>query len=525
MTSDRAAEHSNGNGHALPALLPEREVGEARYPHAPSVEEFHLRDYYEVLLRHRWTIGAFFAVVVVATLVVTLVAVPTYRATTLVEIRAQDMKVVAFQDVVQMSQIEREFYQTQYDVLRSRSLARRVLDRLDLAANPTFNPPAKRPGLVARATGWIGRLFTRPAPPHPQSEALVADQELVERLLGAVGVTPRRNSYLVEVSFVSRDAQLAADVANALAQEYVAMALDQRIEAAQQGGAFIEKQLALTKEALEKSEAELQAFATRNAILTIDSKQNIEYQKLGSISDALSRAQHDRMAKESLFAQVSAGGDGARLTQLLSNAVVTQLSADLAKREAERARLVETFTAEYPKVKRLEAMIDAIKAQIKSELALLTASMRADFEAARRQEQLLASALDAQKAVVNDLNQRSIDYKIIKREVDTNRSVYKSLLQRLKEVEVTEGIKASNIHVVDVAELPQRPWRPRPILNLGLAMLVGLVGGVGLAFFREHLDNSIKTPDEVERYLRLPTLGALPQLRPKRQPNGTIADA
>jgi len=131
---------------------------------------------------------------------------------------------------------------------------------------------------------------------------------------------------------------------------------------------------------------------------------------------------------------------------------------------------------------------------VKLESQALAGTLRADYEAARKQEALLEDALEQQKKVVTDLNQRAIDYKILKREVDTNRSIYQSLLQRLKEVEVTEGIKASNIQVLDPAEVPSHPFRPRPLLNLTLAMLIGVLGGVGLAFFQEHLDNTLKTP-------------------------------
>jgi capsular exopolysaccharide synthesis family protein len=298
------------------------------------------------------------------------------------------------------------------------------------------------------------------------------------------------------------------------------MALDQRLDAVQKGRAFIERQLGVTKAALERSEEELQAFARSSEILTVDTKQNIEYRKLADLNEALTKAQHRRMAKESLYEQVTSS-EVAALSEIATNPVISGLTSELAKLEAERARLSETFTAEYPRMRRTQAQIDALRAQIRDEQRALAATLRADFEAAGKQERLLAAALDGQKRIVNDLNQRAIDYKILKREVDTNRTIYNSLLQRLKEVEVTAGIKASNIQVIDPAEVPLGPHRPRPLLNLALAVLVGTLGGIGLAFFQEHLDNSIKTPDDVERYLRVPTLGVLPQLRARRGNGGS----
>ena len=450
----------------------------------------------------------------------TVVSVPTYKATTLVEIKAEAQKLVAFQDI-QVTQAEREFYQTQYDVLRSRNLAKRVIERLKLADEPAFKPPPARG--IARAVAWLGTLLTRASPHGAPADGTAGEQKLIDRFLDAVEVTPRRNSYLVEASFFSPSPTLAANVANALAEEYVALALDQRLDAVQKGRAFIEKQLGVTKAALEHSEEDLQAFARANQILTVDAKQNIEYRKLQDLNEGLTKAQHERMVKESLYNQVR-NSDAATLSQITNNEVIARLTSELATHQAERARLVATFTPEYPDVRRLDAQIGALRDQIRAEQNALAAALGADFEAAQKQEALLLDALEGQKRVVNDLNQRAIDYKILKREVDTNRGIYQSLLQRLKEVEVTEGIKASNIQVIDVAEVPLRPAHPRPFLNLALALLVGSLGGVGIAFLQAHLDNAINTPEDVERYLRVPALGTLPELRAARG-NGKAAAA
>lgn len=505
----------SGEATGVPALPLERTPPDLRYAPLPESETIHLRDYWEVLLRHRWTALAFFAAVLTSTVLVTLFSVPVYRATTLIEIRAESQKVLAFQDVMQMTQVEREFYQTQYDVLRSRTLAKRVVNRLRLADDPTFNPPATRPGPLGMLRSWILRPLTPAPPAGATDDTSIAEQRFIDRFLGAVDVSPRRNSYLVEVSFLSPSPRLAADVANALAEEYVSLSLDQRLDAVQRGRAFIERQLGVTKAGLEHSEEDLQAFARANEILTVDSKQNIENRKLTDLNDALTRAQSERMSKQSFYEQVSAS-DAKALSQVANNPVITNLVGMLAKAEADRALLGETFTGEYPKLRRVRAQIEALRESLRTERQALVTTMRADFEAAEKQEALLTRALGEQKRVVSDLNQRSIDYKILKREVDTNRGIYNTLLQRLKEVEVAEGMKASNIHVLDVAEVPLGPHRPRPFLNLMLALVVGIVGAIGLVFLQEHLDNSLKTPDDIERYLRVSLLGALPELRLRR---------
>lgn len=504
---------------AVPAVRGQWAVGDVRPLLSLPEAELHLRDYIDVLLRHRWTVLSFLAAVVLTTAVVTLVMTPVYRSTVLIEIGPQNPNVGVFQDVVEMARSQREFFRTQYDVLRSRNLAARVIDRLELASNQEFLSPGS--GTVARRVqGMIGGLMTRGRLPSGDTD-VARRQELVERFIEGIDVTPRRHSYLVEVSFTSQDPALAQRIANAVAEEYVALSLDQRLASVRTGRGFIERQLAVSRAGLERAEEKLQQLSKDNAILVTDDIDNIEYRRLADLNEALTVAQRERMAKEALLRQAERG-EFARVSAVVDHPVVNELFGELARDEAEYSRLSKTFTAAYPAMQRLKAKIDELRDRVEEEIERLSKTLRADYEAALKNEQLLQEALAAQKAVVSDLNERTIDYKTFKRQVDTDRDIYRALLQRLQEVEVTEGIRASNIHVIDAAPLPFRPYRPRPIVNLALALLVGLAGGIGLAFFQEYLDSSIKTPEDVERHLHLGTLGALPTLRVKRNQQGSL---
>lgn len=497
----------------VPAVRGQWAVGDVRPLLSLPEEELHLRDYIDVLMRHRWTVLSFLAAVLLTTTVVTFVMTPVYRSTVLIEIRPQNPNVVAFQDVVEMARSQREFFRTQYDVLQSRNLAARVIDRLDLANTPDFASPG-RGTLLHRLRGLIGGFLVRTR--HATGDPEVAQQQdLVERFIDGIDVAPRRDSYLVEVSFTSQSPALAQQIANSVADEYVALSIDQRLVSVQTGRGFIERQLEVTRATLERAEEKLQKFSKDNAILVTDEQDNIEYQRLADLNQALTVAQRERMAKEALLSQAERG-ESAPVSAVVDHPVVNELFEELARDEAEYSRLSKTFTAAYPAMQRLRAKIEELRGRVDDEIGRLAETLRADYEAARKNERLLQEALAAQKEVVSDLNERAIDYKIFKRQVDTDRDIYRALLQRLKEVEVTEGIRASNIHVLDSAQLPFRPHRPRPLINIALALLVGLAGGIGLAFFQEYLDSSIKTPEDVERHLRLGTLGALPMLRTKR---------
>jgi succinoglycan biosynthesis transport protein ExoP len=238
MEPERLGPPDPGNGAAAPPAMPppsppavrdEWAVSDVRTLLGLPEEEIHLRDYWEVLVRHRWTILAFLAAVVLTTALVTFVMTPLYRATVLLEIRHENPKVMAFQDVVELAQSQREFFQTQYDVLRSRNLASRVIDALGLAADPAFNPPAADRGPLRRLLRAARQLVARGT--APADPALEGQQRLVETFLDHTAVNPRRNSYLVEVSFSSPSPTLAARVADAIAEHYVALALDQRLDA------------------------------------------------------------------------------------------------------------------------------------------------------------------------------------------------------------------------------------------------------------------------------------------------------
>jgi capsular exopolysaccharide synthesis family protein len=497
----------------LPAVREPWDVGDPRQFAALHEDEAHLRDYWLVLLRHRWTALTFLAVVVFTTAVVTFVTTPLYRATVLIEIDPHNPNVVAFQDVVEIARAQREFFQTQYDVLRSRNLAARVIDALHLADDPLFNPPP-RGSLVGSARRWLSGLAGR----QPGAEAdpdIARRQALIRRFLGSVEVEPRRGSYLVEVSFLSPAPALAERIANAIADEYVELTIEQRVHAVQKGRGFIERQVDVTRASLEEAEEQLQVFSKKHSILSGDEKESVEFRKLSDLSDALTAVQNERMHKEAQLGQVERGEFGP-VSAVVSHPVVADLLAEVAQEEAEYSRLSQTFTGEYPQMERLAAKVAELRRRVDAEIERLQGTLRADYEAAVRNEHLLEDALLGQQDAVSDLNRRAIDYKILKRQVDTERDIYKTLLQRLKEVEVSESIKASNIHVLDMAERPFGPDRPRPLRNLLLALFVGLSGGIALAFFQEYLDSSIKSPEDVERHLHLATLGAVPLLRVRR---------
>jgi capsular exopolysaccharide synthesis family protein len=469
-------------------------------------------DYISVVLRRRWTVAAVFAVSVLAALVLSFATTPKYRATALLQIQPSGPHVTNF-DAVQESMVQSQaygdFFQTQYDLLASRALALRTIERLDLENDPYLNGESWRISMLGRTVAYVRGLFG-----SSESDGARLEQEreqgIVEKFLENVGVDPRRKSFLVELSFLSPDAGLSERVVGEMGRQYTELVLDQSVDAASQARGFIEKQLGKVKGSLERSETELRTFARGHDMHALEQEEKVISERLADLNARRTEAEGHRIEWFALYQQAS-GEERDNIAQVVKSPLVTSLREEFARTQAERAELEARFTSEYPVVRAISARIAQIEFEIANETQRIIASIRGEYEQAVERENLLVAQLRFQKDAVAAYEEKSVEFKIHRREVETNRDIYESLLRRMKEVEVTEAIRASNIVVVDDPVLPLEPESPNVPLNLAFAIVLGLFGGVGLTFVQEYMDDSLKTPDDVERYLRLPTLGTIPE--------------
>ncbi|MBI4461804.1 MAG: polysaccharide biosynthesis tyrosine autokinase [Acidobacteria bacterium] len=474
-----------------------------------------LLTYWRILRKRRWTILTLFCLLFTVVLIGTLKQRPLYRAQALLEIAKENPELLSVQELFELEGVSDTYLETQYKVLRSETLARRVISQLRLAQLKEFNPEvgkAKAKEDQAAAT----QVFAVPGAGVADESAL--SQEVLERFGERLHIEPVKRSRLVAVSFESQEPARAARVVNTLAATYIERSLEARWEATQKASEWLSRELVGMKARLERSEEELQGYARAEGLLFLASAagqaENIVNQRLRQLQEELTRAQADRYQKEARARLVEAGpnraGEWGALPGVAENPLLEQLTVRRAELQRERAQLATTFTADYPRVKQLQNQIEELDAILAQERARLAAHLRQEYEAARRRERLLAQAFEEQQRQANQIAERSVAYNILKREVDTNQQLYEGLLQRLKEAGVSAGLKASNIRIVDAASPPEKPVKPRVALNLALAVLLGLGLGVGVAFLQEYLDNSLKSADDVERYLRLPALALIP---------------
>ncbi len=479
-------------------------------PEVPDDDFIDLRELWHMLVRRRWTIVITAGVILVATMIATAMMTPIFRATTVVQIEREPGKVLEFQDVTaEESASSRDFYQTQYELLQSRTLARRVIDQLGLQDVPQEEPGALA-GVIA---GLKGFLFGREEP----GEELPPDLEKV--FLDNLTVQPVSNSRLVRLHYDSPDREQAALIANTIAGAYVDMNLERRFEASTYAKSFLEDRIKQVRADLEDSEQALVAYTQSRGIINQEDKQAILMEKLKEMNRALVATESERIAAESQYQEMLTASP-AGLADALNSQVVQSLKDRRTALQAQYQEQLKIFKPDYPKMQQLQQQIDQIEAEMAQEIDNIREGIRIRYQAKLREEAKLAESIGVTRQEILQLNERSTDFQTLKREVDTNRELYDGLLQRMKEVGVAAGVSNNNISVVDPAEIPRNKHKPKTLLNLVLALVLGSFAGAALAFLFEMLDDTVKNSADLEKLASKPVLGVIPLLSARDDPGG-----
>ncbi len=505
-------------GVPMPAPLPQSRIVEEE----PEGDELNLRELWQVVVKRRWTIIIFALIVVTAVVTATFLMTPIYRANLTLQIDREDIKIVKTGEVApeETGWNSQEYYQTQYELLKSRSLALRVVNQLGLADLPP-PPPSPLAEFKAWLTGWLPKASEAKNPGKPLSES-DRIEGAVSGFLGGLTVEPVRNSRLAKLYYDSPDPQRAATILNTLVKNYINMSMERRFDASTYARNFLQERLQQVKAKLEDSERQLVGFARQEQIISIDDKQSTVSQTLAATNAGLAEAEKKRIVAEANYRQVM-GARGQGLSQILDSKIIQTLKETKAKLEAQYQENLGIYKPAYPTMVQLRSQISQVDALINQEINNIRAAVTASYEAARSEESLLRGRLEQLKQDVLSLQDRSIQLNILRREVDTNRQLYDGLLQRFKEVGVAAGIGTNNISVVDEAKVPGWPYKPNLRMNALLALVLGLLGGVGLAFLFEHLDDTFRRPEELEKLLGLPVLGVIPKTRQERDDGRPIA--
>ncbi len=480
-------------------------------------EEIHLRDYLAVILKRKWTIIVCFAVLVTTVTIGSFKMEPVYKATCQVLIERENPNVVNIQEVMAIDASSTDYYQTQYEILKSKDLAEMVIEHLNLANNKEFNPEPKigLGTIIGTIKGAISNIFFGT---EEEGEKVDKKNQLIKAYLGRLKIEPIRNSRLVNINFEAHNPKLAAHIANTHAKLYIDQTLERKFSASQEAIGWLNNRIKDVKRKLEESEAALHKYRQENDLVSVDFEEshNIIVQKLNELSTALTQAKTARIEKENLYNELKRLSKKPEMVQsmpaVVINPLIQQLKAEYIKARVEYSELSRKYGPEHPQMIRQKSQIKEIESKIAKEVKNIARSIETEYRVAKRQEQSLIRVLEKQKTEAMALHEKEIQYNVLRRDVDSTRALYESILKRLKEASVTEDLKASNITVVDPARIPDIPSKPKKKLNILLAIICGLTMGIGLAFFFEYLDNTIKTAEEVERHLKIPFLGPVGRL-------------
>jgi capsular exopolysaccharide synthesis family protein len=498
-----------------------------------GVDEPHLRDYLRIVVKRRHIALVAFVVVALVAVVYAFTTTPVYEGRVQLLIEADNPNVVSFKEVIDEEQNRQDYYQTQYKLLESRSLAKKTIDTLQLWNNPELAPVAGQQkfsigNAMRGGVAWVASLFGSSKTPAaaPGADETIAQSKTIDAFLDRLTVSPVRNSRLVEVSYRSADPMLAPNVANAIGKAFIEQNLDFRFTATREASDWLNQQLASQKTQLEKAEAKLQQYREANGAISLEDRQNIVVQKLADLNGAVTRAKTDRLQKEAVYRQIAAiQNDPAQLDTfpaILMNQFIQQQKSQVASLQQQKAQLADKLGDRHPDMIKLDSAIQEAQAGLQREIAKVVQAVRAEYQAALAQEQSLTTALDAQKGEAMEMNNKAIDYGVLDRDVQSNKQIYDSLLQRAKETGISGDLKTSNVRVVDNAEPSNAPVSPKRGLDILLGLFGGAFIGIGLAFFFEYLDNRVKTPEEIEVQLGLPSLGMIPMLSAKDHPSPLI---
>lgn len=492
---------------------------------SPDEKPADVRDVLNTLVRKKWFIFAIASLFTISAMIVSLAMTPVYRAAATIKIDPDEKKLFKFDvNTGNRSPMEnKEFMQTQYKLLKSRALARRVIDTLELEAlileNANKKKSETRPfyaDFVEEITQKLKKDDSNSSDIHTSKPTPPAELAFLLNL----DIKPIVNSQLVNIYFTDKDPKLAAAVVNSLTDSFIKMNHDSRIDAASDAKVFLSEQIVLAKSKLEESEKQLVNYERENKISNTG-KNSLVVDSLEIINREYAQAKSERIDAEAAFRQRR---NSAGAIRTLDNVVVQQLKSQLQQLQTKYQENLQLYKPQYPLMIELRKQINTTKQNLNQELSNVKQGVTQDYEqryaAARQRENDLSNELNREKARLLNSRDKNLGHATIQREVQTNRELYEGLLQRMKEVGIAGGVGTSNISIIDPAFIPFQKHKPNTKLNMALGLVLGtLIGGL-LALLLDTRDDRIRSVEDLKKLTQLPVLGVFPNTKVKSSKKG-----
>ena len=471
----------------------------------------HLLDYWSILVRRRWVIYLSVIALTLFALVASFIATPYYKATATLQIERYTPNILTFRDLSQADYswtAYSDFYQTQYKLISSAAVARKAIYRTSLLDHPNFQAAAGEPGLLSRIKALI--------PSRTKRVQLSPEEIATKQVQANLEVAPVRNSHLVQVSWVAAEPELAAQVANAVAEAYVQFNIESRYTNSDQAEEFLVNQIGQLKREIREIEESLLQYGEAKSIVSIDDASNITLQALEDVAHKRTEAQIRLAEAEATYRAVMSASPDA-LSEVASSALIARLRQEYASYEAEFSEKSRQFKDDWPGMQTLKSKLDQARIRLDFETELIANQVRASAQAAYRQaasevrnyDNLLAD----QEGAAQTMKRDAVEYANLQSEVKKKRETLNTLIGRQNEMALSSRLKdvdsSTNVRIMERAQPPAAPFRPRTKFNLLVGFLMGLMLGIGGALFVEYLDNTINSADDLEKIISLPVLAVV----------------
>jgi len=472
-------------------------------------DEAHIRDYWLIVLKYRWIVITCFLTIVLITTVYTFTQEPVYQATVQLVIQKELPSILTQDGISSYSAYDQPFYNTQLRILKSSPLAEEVIRKLDLVHNPNFYQPKEGDKVPAI---------------HKQCSKIASDDpipdEVMDRLLSNITIDPQGNSYVVFIRSKSTSPKLAADIANNLAKSYIEMQVEKRTENPLGKEGWLRSQLSKQKEQVEVAELAMQHYMESSGVISTHSaeREDIASRRLALLDAELQGAELERVQLQQVFEQNTESGEdlNAMLSNpgMFDNESVSSLRKHLVQTDKELAKLSVTMGPKHPTIIRLQEERDSLIHSLSALLVSIKESYKKKYMAVLVKEQSLRQSVEKQRQSILDLNQKSIQYEVLRREVETSRELYEILLRRAREtkVESTSGTQVINTEIIEEAKTPVNPIKPRKQRDILLGLFMGLIVSCMLAFTIDYFDDSISSPEDIKKNYSIPILGMIPKM-------------
>ncbi len=461
-------------------------------------------EYLQILRRRKGTLILIVFLGLLTSLLLTLPQTPIYQARASIEIQNLNQNFLNMRNVSPTADDGASYapgsdLQTQAKILQSESLIYRVAAKLDL-------------GKKLFPEEGSGHSAWRKALGLPERRQASTREKILTLVAKNLKISTTAITRLVEIRYDSTDPQLAADFANTLTAEFVQQNLESHWKTTQQTGEWLTRQMQDVRIKLEKSEDQLQSYAQASGLLFTSEKDNVAEEKLRQLQEELSKAQADRVTSQSKY-ELASTASPESLPEVLDDATLKEYQVKLTDLRRQLAEISSSLTPAHPAVKKVQAQVTALESALDKERTNVIQRIRNEFQSAQRREHLLAANYTSQAGLMSEQAAEVTHYNILKREVDTNRLLYDSMLQNVQQAGMTSALGASNIRVVDSAEPPTHPYKPSVVLNSAFGLLAGAFFGIAFVVVQERANRTIRGPGDATVYLDVPELGAIPSAK------------